>query len=199
VHEIEPELVGGDERSRLLNVRAEHLVQGGMQQVCRGVIAPRGVTKGRIHSRNDRFAPPENPAGDADLVWSGHGRGPANHPFKRGGGSRRLRHDLSLIVDLAAGFDMERSLLRHHVPGFAGGQVPRGESRGRPVVGETLVCLLNAGAEAVDFALPAFEPGLAWACIIDTFDPRRERRSFARGRRFRLADHSVAVFIGVAD
>lgn len=70
---------------------------------------------------------------------------------------------------------------------------------GEPVVGKTLVHLLNAGGDAVGFLLPAYEPGLTWTCLIDTCDETRERQPFAGGRTFRLGDHSVAVFLGVRD
>ena len=80
---------------------------------------------------------------------------------------------------------------------LAGDGIGEVDAEGQPVVGETLVCLLNSGADAVDFLLPAFEPGLRWTCLIDMFDSSREQQTFTRGQSFRLSDHSVAFFLGV--
>jgi hypothetical protein len=60
------------------------------------------------------------------------------------------------------------------------------------------VYLLNSG-EAVDFRLPAFEPGLTWRCLIDTYDDARAGQPFVAGRAFPLGDRSVALFLGVRD
>ena len=80
---------------------------------------------------------------------------------------------------------------------LAGGGIGEVDEQGEPIVGETLVYLMNAGAEAVDFGLPAFEPGLTWTCLIDTYDGAREAQSFPSGGAFRLGDHSMALFLGV--
>jgi len=80
---------------------------------------------------------------------------------------------------------------------LAGGGIGEVDDMGRPVVGDTLVYVLNAGAEAVPFILPGFEPGLAWHCLIDTFDGAREGGAFASGQAFALGDRSVAVFKGI--
>jgi glycogen operon protein len=81
---------------------------------------------------------------------------------------------------------------------LAGGGLGEVDDDGEPIVGETLVYLLNSG-DAVDFRLPAFEPGLTWRCLIDTYDDGREGQPFAAGRAFRLGDRSVALFLGVRD
>ena len=73
------------------------------------------------------------------------------------------------------------------------------DDEGQPVVGETLVYLLNGGPEIVDFVLPAFEPGLTWTCLIDTFDLRPEQQTLTGGQPFRLRAHSLALFLAVPD
>ena len=80
---------------------------------------------------------------------------------------------------------------------LAGGVLGETDDEGRPVVGETLLSLLNSDAGAVDFVLPAFEAGLEWRCLIDTFDEAREGQPCASGAGFRLGGHSLAVFVGV--
>jgi glycogen operon protein len=79
---------------------------------------------------------------------------------------------------------------------LAGGGIGEVDDEGFPVVGETLVYLLNSGA-ALDFALPAFEPGMTWRCLVDTFDEACEGRTFTGGEAFRLGDRSLALFLGV--
>ena len=68
VHEVEPQAIGRDERSRLLDVRAEHLAQRRVQQVRRGVIAPRRVAHRVVDLRGDDLSTPEPSLFDADLV-----------------------------------------------------------------------------------------------------------------------------------
>jgi hypothetical protein len=51
----------------------------------------------------------------------------------------------------------------------------------------------------VDFLLPTFERGLRWTCLVDTFDPGRQQRSWIGGDAFRLGDHSLALFRGAPD
>lgn len=40
--------------------------------------------------------------------------------------------------------------------------------RGEPITGDTLLVLLNAQPEPVDFVLPGAHPGVAWEVVIDT-------------------------------
>jgi glycogen operon protein len=82
---------------------------------------------------------------------------------------------------------------------LAGGGLAEVDDEGEPVVGDTLVYLLNGGAEAVDFHLPAFEPGLTWPCLLDTFDEARAGQTFGPGQPFRLGGRSVALFVGARD
>ena len=77
---------------------------------------------------------------------------------------------------------------------LAGDAINEVDEVGRPIVGDTIVYLLNAGADAVPFALPAFAVEPAWLCILDTFDDTREGNTFKGGTSYDLRDHSVAVF-----
>ncbi|MGE3177621.1 MAG: glycogen debranching protein GlgX, partial [Vicinamibacterales bacterium] len=81
---------------------------------------------------------------------------------------------------------------------LAGAGIAEHDEAGHPVIGDTLLYILNADAADVDFTLPAFEPGLTWSCLIDTFDPRREAHTFPAGGAFRLGPHSGVVFQAVA-
>jgi isoamylase len=119
--------------------------------------------------------------------------------FFQGGRIRDLdvRDIMWLTPDGQEMTDMEWNA--HHVKcvgaRLAGGGIDEVDDEGRPVVGETLLCLLNAHAGAVDFLLPAFEPGLTWHCLIDTFDDSRQDQACPAGVPFRLGDRSVALFL----
>jgi glycogen operon protein len=42
------------------------------------------------------------------------------------------------------------------------------DERGEPIAGDTLLVLLNAQPEPVDFVLPGAHPGVAWDTVVDT-------------------------------
>ena len=65
--------------------------------------------------------------------------------------------------------------------------------RGERIVGDTLVVLLNAGAEPVPFALPETALSERWETLLDTADPWAPSRWLMAGDRFRLQAQSVAV------
>ena len=112
VHEVEAQPVRRDERSRLLDVRPEHLAQRRVQQVRRGVVAARrvadrhgdtsAVTTSRCFSvpcvDRDRVQP--RPAGR---------RGPCPSTSRR---RRPVRRCVPDVRHLAAGFEIERRLAR---------------------------------------------------------------------------------------
>ena len=56
VLEVEAQAIGRDQRARLLHVRAEHLAQRRVQQVRRGVVAPRRVARLVVDRRGDDVA-----------------------------------------------------------------------------------------------------------------------------------------------
>jgi len=66
------------------------------------------------------------------------------------------------------------------------------DENGEPVLGETLLVLLNAHHDDIRFRLPAPGPGEHWELQVDTAEPRREGRRFER--RFDVRSRSVAVF-----
>lgn len=82
---------------------------------------------------------------------------------------------------------------------LAGGGMGERDEEGRPIVGETLVYVLNADATEIDFTLPAFEPGLIRRCLIDTFDEHRETKTFVGGETCQVGDRSAALFQGASD
>ena len=65
---------------------------------------------------------------------------------------------------------------------------------GDPIVGDTLVYLMNATPAPIEFALPPIADHARWECLIDTSDEGREGQTFEGGALYPLADRSVAVF-----
>jgi glycogen operon protein len=80
---------------------------------------------------------------------------------------------------------------------LAGGAIGERDESGQPIVGDTLLYLLNADDAPIDFTLPTYEPGLTWQCLVDTFDAQREAKPFTAGGAFQLGARSAALFQGV--
>jgi glycogen operon protein len=77
---------------------------------------------------------------------------------------------------------------------LAGNAIGEMDASGAPIVGDTLVCLMNAGSEPVPFLLPAAPAPRGWECLMDTADDAREGTHVPGGACVPLADHSLAVF-----
>jgi glycogen operon protein len=76
---------------------------------------------------------------------------------------------------------------------FAGGDIGEIDHEGRPVIGDWLVYLLNAGAGDVGFVLPVVDSIGEWECLVDTAEEPRQGTSFATGAPYDLKGRSVAV------
>ena len=76
---------------------------------------------------------------------------------------------------------------------LAGGDIGEVDERGAPVIGETMLYLLNAGEGSIPFPLPALDDAPGWTCLLDTADDRRQGRTYRTGSRYRLRGRSVAV------
>ena len=66
--------------------------------------------------------------------------------------------------------------------------------RGEPIIGDTLLVLLNAHSDNVPFTLPSLDDNHQWRRVVDTFEPHSSDRSFRSGGRYPLQGRSVAVF-----
>jgi glycogen operon protein len=77
---------------------------------------------------------------------------------------------------------------------LAGGDIGEEDEEGRPIVGDTLVYMLNANAADVAFTLPVAAGVLQWECLVDTAEEARQLAPFAPGTAYPLAGRSVAVF-----
>ena len=76
---------------------------------------------------------------------------------------------------------------------LAGDLINDENERGEPIVGETLLMLLNGHWEPIPFALPTTREGHVWDRILDTADTREEPMDFRGGQEYPLRDRSFAV------
>jgi isoamylase len=68
------------------------------------------------------------------------------------------------------------------------------DERGAPVVGDSLLLLLNAHDENVPFTLPPLDHQPQWNRVIDTADPEAAEQLFRAGGFYPLQGRSLAVF-----
>src|SRR5581483_6184269 len=68
------------------------------------------------------------------------------------------------------------------------------DERGEPIIGNTLLVLLNAYHGRVAFTLPELDPDHQWQRLFDTIDAQASERPFRAGARYPLQGRSVAVF-----
>ena len=76
---------------------------------------------------------------------------------------------------------------------LAGGDIGEVDEQGRPILGQTIVYLLNADDADVPFPLPPSDHVRTWVCLIDTADERRQGRLYRTGTRYRVIGRSLAV------
>jgi len=76
---------------------------------------------------------------------------------------------------------------------LAGDLIDDENEHGEPIVGETLLLLLNAHYEPLPFTLPATMPEYQWQRLLDTADDRGDPSVFKGGESYTLNDRSLAV------
>jgi isoamylase len=77
---------------------------------------------------------------------------------------------------------------------LAGDEIGDLNERGEPLVGDTLLLLLNAHHEAIPFALPAARPEHRWLILLDSSNSAMEAQELEPGKQFALSGRSIAVF-----
>ena len=77
---------------------------------------------------------------------------------------------------------------------LAGDVIEDVNERGEPIVGDTLLVLLNAHDEEVPFTLPGLEHEHQWRRVMDTADPRALERAFTAAAAIRSQGRSMAMF-----
>ncbi len=79
---------------------------------------------------------------------------------------------------------------------LAGDAIEETDARGRPIVGDTFLLLLNAHHEPIDFVLPAHRKDVLWELVFDTAlvkSKKRAKKLFRGGESYPMADRAMAV------
>ncbi len=70
------------------------------------------------------------------------------------------------------------------------------DAQNRPIVGETVLLLVNASDHEIPFTLPNVGSKEFWEAELDTFYPKRRPKRFEEdGTTYRLKDHSVVMLV----
>jgi glycogen operon protein len=77
---------------------------------------------------------------------------------------------------------------------LSGNAIQEVDERGEPIVGNTLLLLLNAHHDSVSFTLPELDANRQWQRVFDTIDPQAEASQYRPGGQYPLQGRSVAVF-----
>jgi glycogen operon protein len=76
---------------------------------------------------------------------------------------------------------------------LSGTSIEEVDERGEPIVGNTLLILLNAHDDRVSFTLPVLDADRHWRRVFDTIDPQMPARQFRSFGRYPLQGRSVAL------
>jgi len=76
---------------------------------------------------------------------------------------------------------------------LSGSAIEEVDERGEPVLGDTLLVLLNGHHDRIPFVLPPLVADQLWFRVFDTVDPSLPDKSFRPGMRYQLQGRSVAV------
>jgi len=76
---------------------------------------------------------------------------------------------------------------------WAGDLIGELDERGEPVVGDTVLLLMNAHHDAIPFTLPELKEGQHWERLLDTAEPDGETRACPEGQPYDLQGRSMAV------
>ena len=77
---------------------------------------------------------------------------------------------------------------------LVGDQIDEVDERGHRIVGDTMLLLLNAHGEAINFTLPKHGPHRSWERVFDTAEPWRAIGQLGGGKVYELQGRSMAVF-----
>jgi glycogen operon protein len=77
---------------------------------------------------------------------------------------------------------------------LAGDEIGDKNERGEPLIGDTILLLLNAHHEPIPFALPAARPEHHWLLLLDTSKASSEPAEIEPSKQFELQGRSVAIF-----
>ncbi len=81
---------------------------------------------------------------------------------------------------------------------LAGDAIEEKDEKGRPIVDDTILILMNAHHERISFTLPAHKQGVRWESILDTSAPGRRKkkvRVLRGGERYDVEARSLALMV----
>ena len=76
---------------------------------------------------------------------------------------------------------------------LAGDVISDVDERGEPIVGDTLLILMNAHWETIPFTLPETKVEHWWQTMVDTADPEQPARVYVGGERYELQGRSLVL------
>ena len=76
---------------------------------------------------------------------------------------------------------------------LAGDLIGDVDERGEPILGDSILVLMNAYHEAIPFKLPTRFRGQRWERVIDTADPKARKEQVPANKRYNLSGRSVVV------
>jgi isoamylase len=77
---------------------------------------------------------------------------------------------------------------------LSGTAIEEVNERGEPIIGDSVLVMLNGQTEKVSFTFPGVDGSQLWHRVVDTFDPLSPDRVYKPGVRYALQGRSVAVF-----
>jgi len=75
-----------------------------------------------------------------------------------------------------------------------GTEIQEPDSRGQPIVGDSLLALFNGSDREVEFTLPAGTAGVRWSRVVDTADPEGGGDPVSGGERVPSAPRSITLW-----
>ncbi len=81
---------------------------------------------------------------------------------------------------------------------LAGDAINEKDEKGRPIIGETLLILLNSSHETISFVLPAHKRGVRWKPLIDTavpVQPKKKVKVLRGGKEYEVESRSLVVLV----
>jgi glycogen operon protein len=69
------------------------------------------------------------------------------------------------------------------------------DEKGNHIVGDTVLMIMNAHHQNIDFVLPKHEPHEYWQPMFDTRAAKVKKRWLTQGYRYQLVARSLAVFL----
>ncbi len=78
---------------------------------------------------------------------------------------------------------------------LSGDTIDETDDRGRRVIDDTLLILLNAHHEPIPFMLPSPSPRRSWALMFDTSETRTKKRRIRGGQTYALQGRSLVVLL----